>query len=299
MVVGLIIAGVSAAVSLYSSYQSSQAASDEADRASAYASYNSDAQIAWGETQSAYTMMSAIFNANNILSQANYNIGLNNDAIEYNSDLLQTAQDYNDLLLSDQIDQTFEAAELEGLQLHQDYVKARGTSVGQQAASGTTIGEGSNKDVVIDMMSEEALYALVIDNNAQKAVASLQNARAQGAWETQVAIQKMQYEGQLSAASMLSSANSQAAASVFSGIVNASLQKEAAANAAAGIEISGAQTADNLNAQSDQYMTQGYMTAASYATKAYASGEFDSLLASDDDDLTTTYTGSVDHYGID
>ncbi len=275
---GWVAPAISAASSIIGGMVSSNAASDDADRAAEYAQYNADQQIAWGQTQASLTMMSAAYNASNIRNQAEYNIAQQALLNEYNVDLAYETLAYNDALYDDEVDQIYDALDMESEQLHVDYVKARGATVAQQASSGTTIGVGSNKDVVIDMTAEEALFQLVLQNNADVEAASVLNSQAQGRWETEMSIQKLWYEGELSAASMRYTAGAEANAALFTGALNATLQIEGAENSAASILSTGSQTSSNLDSQASSYLTQGLLTGATTIASSYTKSDTDSVV---------------------
>jgi len=184
--------------------------------------------------------------------------------------MANAVNDYNNLLFDDQVNQVYEKSELDAQQLHVDYVKARGHVGAQQAASGTTMGVGSNKDVMVDMTAEEALFDLIISKNAVSQANSILNAKAQGTWQTEMEIQKMQYEGQLSGISMMYNANADAQATLFGGLMGAYNAQQQGANQATASLMAGAQTASNHNAQASMYMTQGLMSGASSALQAYS-----------------------------
>ncbi len=271
MVAPLVIAaGVSAVASIAGGIMSSNAASAEAQRAQQYASYNAEAQLSWGATQSRLTLMSAMYNAGMAQKSAQFNVSQNNEWISYNTETAWAVQSYNDLLFDDQIGQVYEASDLSREQLALDYIKARGETVNKQAASGTVIGDGSNKDVVIQMTAEEALFDLVLSRNADTQANALLNAKAKGRWETGMAVKKMQYEGMLANKATLFNAQMGANAALVNGMMSAMNIQGTASNQATSILAGGAQTASNQNAQADMYMTSGLLNGAGSAASAYA-----------------------------
>ena len=273
-----IIAAASAAAQLYGGISSANAAKAEARRAQQYAAYNSISSMSWGREQGMMTLMAAQYNSALIRSQATYNAGLRANAIEYNVKQIRDVAEYNSLLADTELASMYDSLELDKELARRESAKKQGMMIANQAASGTIIGEGSNAEVISQMMADESMQYMIMDANAENRALSIVNAQAQGEWEAEMQVNKLRYEGMLSSAGELYSAYANAGAQAFQGLTNAIAVERGGRNQATSSLYQGMQTADRYNNQAGMYLTQGIFGAAQSAAHSYSSGAFDSLL---------------------
>lgn len=142
----------------------------------------------------------------------------------YNAQMIYATTMYNDELLERELELMWDGTELTLEQLEDQRAVERGAIVANQAASGTVIGEGSNAEVIIDQKTQEAMDAFIIRHNADIQASNITNARTQGLWQGQAQSQRVIFEGQLQAASVMNNAIASAAGglatSAISGMAN-------------------------------------------------------------------------------
>jgi len=159
-------------------------------------------------------MQLAAYNANTIRDVSEYNNEIIAQSVGYNNNLIAATTGYNNSLLEEEIGDIWEAAELDVALLEQQRARERGEAVAIQAASGTVIGTGSNADVIIDSMTQEALDTLIIRHGADKQAEQVRREQARNSymgtlemqrllWEGQVQIQKNAYEAEQAARTTL------------------------------------------------------------------------------------------------
>jgi hypothetical protein len=273
-----VIAGISALASLYGGISSANAARSEAQRAQQYAAYNSINSMAWGREQAMMTLMSAAYNSKLIKAQAAYNANLRSHAIEYNVKQMREVSAYNSLLSDAELESLYDSLELDTELARKQAKYNQGAELARQAASGTVMGEGSNAEVLTQMLADEEMQYMIMDANAENRALSIVNAQAQGEWETEMQINKMRYEGMLAGAGELYSAYANAGAQAFQGFANAVAQERSGRNSGQSMLWQGMQTADRYNQQASTYLTNGIFGAGRSLASSYGSGAFNSLL---------------------
>ena len=77
---------------------------------------------------------------------------------------------YNALLQEQELSRLWEDEGLALEQLGAERARERGGIIAEQGASGTVIGEGSNEDVIVSQMTQEAMDATVIQHGADRQV---------------------------------------------------------------------------------------------------------------------------------
>jgi len=258
-----------AAVSAVGSIVSSNSASAQNETQSEWNTYN--AQMGYNTAISNIQSQRALglFNAQLQLQAAEYNSEAILDMAEYNSEQIQVTMDYNNLLLEEEEVLLWESMGLDLQLLEAQRLQERGEIVATQGSSGTTIGVGSNKEVVIAQKAEEAMDAFVIRHNADIGAADIQNAMAQNIWEGKAQIQKTMYEGQVNAATTMNNARLSAVGTMVETEISASAAKKTAEyELSAG--LSGAsQTYSANEATNSNNLTNGLFSAAGSAVSSY------------------------------
>jgi hypothetical protein len=204
-------------------------------------------------------------------------MGIENSTIsaltQYNVGLIGATTLYNQELQRQELDDLWSGMDLDLSQIETYRARERGGIVAEQAASGTVIGEGSNEDVVISQMAQEALDKAVIMHGADIEAAGIKNSMAQGAWQGIVAIQQSEYRGRLemykNTANGLLSANS--------GLVANSIQSEADTYTALQRMKTGdlniQQSRNAFNLRNQQQLTASLFSAAGSAVGSYYAGK--------------------------
>ena len=254
-----------AAVSAVGSIVSANSASAQNKTQAAWGEYN--AQMGYQNDMSNLASQSALgmFNASMQMKAASANAQATLDVAAFNAGQVQAASAYNNLLLDEEERLMWEAADLDVANLERQRARERGEIVNTQASSGTTIGEGSNLDVVADQMAQEAMDAFVIRHNADIGASKIQNAQAQGSWQAQAQVQKIMYEGQMGAAVSMNNARMAAGATAMETAIG---YQAGARSAQYGLSsgISGASQSYSANeARISGQLTQGLFSAASSA----------------------------------
>lgn len=267
-------AAVSAVVSIGSALYSSSAQRSEGRRAQQYARYNAAQQRQWGQDQAWMSLFATQYNNAIRSKQAQTNARLSRAQVEYNIDVLRSVSLYNSLAIDEEIDSMYNASELSREMAHVEAAKAKGMVVANQGASGTLIGEGSNAEVEINMMAHEALVDLAMETDAKTRGAELLNAKAQGQWQTELAIVQQKYENELNIAGMISNANSQNSSAMINGVMEAWGAWKSGANSAQATLYGGQQVAANLNTRATQTMVKGFGS----AVNTMASAKYQSLM---------------------
>lgn len=267
MVWPIVIAAGSAVISgVMSSNQAraNAASAQQATQANAWATQN-QARI----NNQANTAIS-MFNAAMSMKSAQINSEAATLLASYNSSLLAQTNEYNQLLLEDELTQIFENEGLALEYLEQERSRVTGETVAQQASSGTTIGFGSNQDVEVDILSQHEIQVAVLNQQTDRQAASVRNAMARGSWETDMAIQKLQYETRLGNQVSMQNAYLNAAGTLMTNSVNSWATTQSANNSAYSIRSGGQATANAYRAQASTAMASGIVNGISSAAGSYA-----------------------------
>jgi hypothetical protein len=239
-------------------------------------------------------MMLGIFNMSQQLKAGQMKAKVAQAHTQYNVSLIRQTMNYNDNLLEQEETRLWESMGLDLKLLEKQRSRERGSIVGKMAASGTTIGVGSNKDIVVEQKTQEALDAFVITHNADLQAAKIKNARAKNEWQGNMEIQKTIYNGEMGTYVDLTNARNAATSIGMQTMISGQAGIDTS-NYALASGMSGAEQRFNANgAQIQQNFTAGMFSAASSAVSAYGSygdvgGGTDSLLSNS--------TAQVDHYG--
>ena len=260
---------IGAAVGLVGGLISGGAADAAQKNQSAWAAYNANMQFktdlynirsdaALNKFNIASTMAAARINSEAVLATA-----------DYNAAMTYATTSYNDTLMQQELDQIWQDEGLDLTQLEQFRMREKGNLVAEQAASGTTIGEGSNAAAVIDQTTQRAMDANVIMFNADRRAADISNKKAGGLWEGEVAINQLIWDGKMQAYSINSNAQIQAGSMAVGGALrkNAGIYtaKQQRSMSNAGIAMNTSQ----FKSQNTQNMVSGLFSAAASGASNY------------------------------
>jgi len=221
------------------------------------ASKQNESQLAWNRYNAEANYNTALTNiaARSAISQANAAMAMATGRLqanaslataETNANIIWATTVYNDRLLAEELDQMWNAEELDQGLLAKQRAVERGGIEAQQAASGTVMGQDSNADVIIDQKTAEALDSFVIRHNADIKAAEISNARAKGLWEGNMAVKKTLWEGNLAANMSLANSKLQAAGMITESIISNAADR-ASAISARDAGMAGADTNYNQN----------------------------------------------------
>lgn len=239
--------------------------------------YNTNMQYGVDMANIMSSAVGANFNARMAIQQGMAEAEYSVASAEYNSGLVYSTTLYNDALLEEELSIMWDGVGLDIEQLEMARAVERGGIVAQQAASGTTIGDGSNEDVVVDQMTMEALDAFAVRHNGTVQAAKIGNARAKGLWEGQMEIDRIIYEGNMGSVIAMNNASAQATSIVG----NARLGTAAAALSAQFGYDAGMSNSSNSFSQNKQQigngLTSGLFSAAGQGVSAYGNSKMPSM----------------------
>jgi len=211
----------------------------------------------------------AAFNAKSVMLSAKADATLAYKNATYNMGVIAATTQYNNALVQEELEDLWEDEELAQEQLALFAAREKGTIVANQAASGTVIGEGSNRDIVVGQMTQRALDSEIIKFGADRKAAVLANAQAKGTWEGQVAINQAMWEGEMAASrSMMQAATTAAGIGANAAMGRVAGEWNAEHNrlmADAGIAMDQA----NFNNQQTQNLVNGLFSAAGTGAQLY------------------------------
>ncbi len=198
------------------------------------------------------------------------NIGAAQNLADYNSLLMQSTNAYNQSLYEDELTQIFENEGLDLVYLEKNRKTLLGQTVAAQGSSGTTIGTGTNQDVLNQQSADFALQKMVVEQQYDRQGNAIKNAMAQGTWQTDQAIAKLQYETQLSAYTSTQNTYLQAQSNMMNMMVGNTNRTQNAFNSAQSILQGGSATASAYNSQANQAFAGGIISAAGTAASSYS-----------------------------
>lgn len=216
-VVGSVLGGISGASN-----------DEQFENQQSWINYNARSEYNISMDNIAARSMLTKFNVGNIMAGAEESAEISRAVAEYNVGMITATTDYNDSLLESDIADIWEEMELDLSQLAHQREVERGEIVATQAASGTVIGEGSNADVIVDQMTQEAMDAFIVRRGADSTVRDINNNRAKSMWEGTVAVQKAMWDGEMAAYTTLKNARTQSAGMVLEGAISATADTKSA-----------------------------------------------------------------------
>lgn len=264
--IGAVVGGISGFIS-GSSSDSQQATS------SAWANYNNQMQYNTNMYNIESSLGLAKFNAAATMMAANAQAAASQAAAEYNAGMIFATTSYNALLEEQELSRVWEDAELDLLQLEQQRARERGGIIGQQAASGTVIGEGSNADVIISQQTQEYMDSVIIQHGAERQAANIQNQIVQGMWQGQVAISQTRWEGQMAGYTAKANAAVQAGSTLATANVQANADRWSANTAFNAGANNIAIDNSKYGQQQTQNMVTGLFNAAAMGATMYGASK--------------------------
>jgi len=275
-ITGFVGGGIVGGVAGYFSGSSSDASMASA---ASWANYNAQMQQNIDRSNANNQLMLTGMNVILAKNQASDQAELALDTAAYNISMIKATTDYNDDLMEQELSLMWESADLDLTLMENQRAVERGGIVANQSVSGTTLGLGSNADVVVSQKTQEALDATVVRHGADIQAAKISDARAQSVWQGEVAMREAAWQGEMGAWSATTNANTQA----ISSLASAALGHSAAITSSdyrynSAIQgISNAQ--DAYATQNDQALVSGLFSAAGQAASYYAGkGTGDSLI---------------------
>lgn len=191
---------------------------------------------------------------------------------DFNRRLIEATTAYNNALLEEEIDQVWEASELDILLLQAARDQERGQIEAQQSASGTVMHEGSNAQILIGQKTQEELDAFVIQRNADIAVTDLQNTIAQNTWQGGLEIKKLTWEGQMSAFGASSNAALKAGEMAIGTKINALVgQNNIQQGFTTGLSNAALTHSQTKSQIANNFRSSVFSTASSYISSYYGS----------------------------
>ncbi len=206
-------------------------------------------------------MALAQHNAKMIQQSTDFNIKLLETTSVHNARIIAATTGYNNSLLDSELEDIWEAAELDVLHLQNQRAREAGEITAIQASSGTVIGEGSNADVLIDQRAQAALDELVVRHGAQREAEQVRNQQARNSWDGIMAIRNLQWEGNLQRTKMQYEGSMAAMGTLLEGgVAAANTMMQAAANygstmmgAYAGMQSAGYEYQANIYGAQNQF----------------------------------------------
>lgn len=260
---------IPAVIGVVSSISQANSASAQNKNQAAWNRYNAEAGYNTAMANIAMQMALGMANAQMAANEGRLQAAMILADSEFNQRIRRATIAYNDLLIEDEIKQTWDAAELDVELLRMARAQERGEIEAQQSASGTVMGEGSNAEVLINQKTQEELETFIIMHQADRVVTDLQNTRAQNLWQGEVDLRRIIWEGKLGAMGASFSSGSRASSIAASTLVGAAVDQLSARNAReAGMQ--GAQVAYTSNrTQINNNLSHGLMSAAGQGVSAY------------------------------
>ncbi len=282
-----------AAVSAVGSIASANSARSQNKNQKLWSKYN--AQMGYNVTMSnldSQAMLGA-FNARMAAQAGAIQAGILKTTAAYNATQITHTVEYNNALLEEEERLMWEAQDLDQVNLARQRERERGGMRATQAASGTTIDVGSNKDVIADQLAQQNQDAFVLRHNADIGAAKIANAQAQNSWQGAMQVQKTIWEGQMGAYGAEANAQMQAASIQAETLMSAHAGAQSARYALdSGMAGANMQYGQN-NMKISQSLTQGLFSAGSKAVGAYYGG----MSTGSDSLMSGGSTAMVDHYG--
>lgn len=239
-------------------------------------------QAAWSAYNTHNQYLTDTYNTATQLAIANFNAAMQQKSGELsastylanaktNAMIIAHTADYNDKLMAEEERKLWEAWELDDLLYSIVRKQEKGIIEAAQAASGTLMGEGSNADVVASQMAQGALDRLVMQHNAQLKAGDIINSRLQNAWQSDLEIKKVLWEGNLNAIAARSGANLQGIGQLGSAMLAAQADSTTAELRRQSGIYGGAIQATVNNTQNNAQLASGLFGAASSAISTYYS----------------------------
>jgi len=188
--------------------------------------YNTDvgnikAQTAIAGMNAAMQMAAGKANAKIALATAEINSETTRMIAAYNNQLITATSLYNDSLYEQELSLMWDAMDLDLELMANERAVERGGIEAAQSASGTVMGQGSNEDVIVNQMTQEAMDATVVRHRADIEAKRIGDARAQSLWTAQNEVMHTWFMGEMEALTLTSNARMQAAGAMANASISA------------------------------------------------------------------------------
>lgn len=188
-----------------------QAGAQNAKMIRALGSANAGLVMSGGKYNAALAMMGGEYNAALAMMEADVNNQFIRSVANYNS-LMQTAiASHNASLLEAEVDNVWEAADLDLTQLEQQRARTAGTAEAYFSASGVVMGQDSAADVVADINTQFELDKTIVRHNAEMEANRFLNEAAKSRFQGGLEARRILWEGQMATFQNTANANLRAA----------------------------------------------------------------------------------------
>ena len=171
------------------------------------------------------------FNAALSLKTAEINAELTQRSALYNANVIKMTTEYNNNLLEYEQELLWDKFDLDKTLLHQQRERERGAIIARQSSSGVILGdEKSTGALVLNSMTQEALDVFIMRHQADINYTNIENKQAQNVWQGNLAIDKVMYEGAMTAYNRTANARLSAASQLMSGAISYNANTNSAIN---------------------------------------------------------------------
>lgn len=249
-----------------------------------YAQYNADMVLKAGQANAAMIAGLAGANAAMTMAAAKFNVGIQSQVDQYNAQLRSFLGDYNASLLENEAALVWEAAELDLLQMEQQFQRDLGTMRVGYGKSGVLLDQDSPLQAQIDATTQHELDVMIVRHGADLQAKKLQDAAARSRWEGNVEAQSIMYEGYMNGIMQFGQAALTAAGQVVQGNANAAMTMFNSQIQANQILVGGQQDYATYKSADRQAMMNGLFGAAGSLYTNYLDNKVPKL--------GTTFTGA-------
>jgi len=227
-----------------------------------YAQYNADMVLQAGQANAAMIAGLAGANAALTMAAAKFNIGISSQVDQYNAKLRSFLGDFNASLLENEAQLVWEAAELDVMQMENQFARDLGTMRANYGKSGVLMDQDSTLEAQIDAQTQHELDVMIVRHGADLQAKKLQDAAARSRWEGNVEAQSIMYEGFMNNVMQFGQAALTAAGQVVQGNANAAMMMYNSQIQANQILVGGQQDYASYQSADRQAMMSGLFSAA-------------------------------------
>ena len=188
---------VSAAAQAKSSSDQAKNATAGNQNSAAWAEYNTEMQYQVDQDNIRAQKAITDLNARSTMLSAEVANASNQAIVDTNVSLIQATSDLNNTLFEADLADMWSQAGLDMQLIGMQRARERGTMEAQMGASGTTMGVGSNADVVIDQRTQEAMDLFISKTGANVKAQGINNAMVKSKYMADQEIKKLTYEGRI------------------------------------------------------------------------------------------------------
>lgn len=234
-----------------------------------YSQYNADMVLQAGQANAAMIAGLAGANAAMTMAAAKFNIEIGSQVDQYNAQLRSFLGDFNASLLENEAQLVWESAELDLLQMEQQFARDLGTMRVNYGKSGVLMDQDSPLQAQIDAQTQHELDVMIVRHGADLQAKKLQDAAARSRWEGNVEAQSIMYEGFMNNIMQFGQATLTAAGQVVQGNANAAMTMYNSQIQANQILVGGQQDYASYKSADRQALMSGLFSAAGSLGKRY------------------------------